>query len=126
MVELRIDDVVRADIAKMCATASQFPLSFSTFTKLSKLKPEIRKRQLPSRAHREVLIPFGYKVGFEIAEVRPERPCRHLLVLTDDRMPEPVAVARIMQEFGFRYSLRDVMTWVEKPFTVHVVEPLDV
>src|SRR3954465_9719874 len=129
MVELRIDDTVRADIAKVCASAAQFPLNFTTFTKLSKLKPRIRDRQLIDRPHREVLVPFGYKVGFEIADVRPERPCRHLIVLGPGALPEPAAVSRIMQEFGFRRSLRQVLVWPEKVDAGRqcalVVEPVD-
>lgn len=129
MVELQIDDSVRADIARVCASAAQFPLNFTTFTKLSKLKPQMRARQLVDRPHREVLVPFGYKVGFEIADVRPERPCRHLIVVGPGPLPELAAVARIMKEFSFRRSLHQVMTWLEKVDAgrqcVHVVEPVD-
>jgi hypothetical protein len=129
MVELRIDDTVRADIARACRTAHAAPLDFVSYSKLSKLKPAIRARQLPRRAHHELTIPYGYKITFEIADVRPERPCRHLMVTGPDRLPEPAAVARIMQEFGYKLPLPKVLTWVTPDaggrHTVHVVEPLE-
>lgn len=129
MVELRIDDSVRADIARACQTAHAAPLDFVAFTKLSKLKPAMRARQLPGCERHAVAVPFGYRVTFEIADVRPERPCRHLMVTGPGRLPEPAAVARIMAEFGYKLSLPKVLTWVTPDAggrnTVHVVEPLE-
>lgn len=75
-------------------------------------------------------IPVGFAATFTHEEQKGRVVCRHLSISVDGRGgPHPLAVAAIMEAFGFKNKFGRAPAWIERlpsgGIAVNVVEPLD-
>jgi hypothetical protein len=103
---LVIDEEVRSQIKACVELAAANPVYMPTLAE--RLKDPLKKEHHMAQMNRQsVKIPFAYLVTFSIEHGHPCGECRHMSmsVQRQGRIPSPLGLWMIAQEFGFWGSL---------------------
>lgn len=123
---LIIDNAVKARIQEIRALAEERPIPLEVNTLLEAGKP------IPKGSYDDfkVRIPMGFSVIFT-HETQPKGLLKHLSMSVDlaGRVPRPLAVQMLMDEFGFAMPLEKCIFWEEGcgggQVAINVLEPVD-
>lgn len=99
---LVIDKEVKSQIKACVELAEANPVDMPAL--MNRIKDPVGKAHHMAQMNRQtVKIPFAYLVTFSIEHGHPCGPCRHMSmsVHREGRIPNPIGVWMIAQEFGF-------------------------
>lgn len=132
---LVVDENVRMEILRVKRNAENNPIPFEVL---------LQRTPLGGDPRFHLFIPFGFKVVYTHEMQHGDIECRHLSMSLDKpgRVPNPVAVQMIAEEFGFVNKLIDIDSpndintpdhlwwWGEeiqggKLIAINILEPLD-
>src|SRR5215203_1828364 len=115
---LVLTPATKATIAALALRARQEPFTH----------PHIRRLFYEPKPERTIIVPYGYKVVFTVAQFRPGWLCRQLTVSGPEKWPTPGSVKALMALFDFHNDLEHCLTWPDGPVVrraVNVLEPVD-
>lgn len=127
---LVIEEEVRSQIKACVELAEANPVDMPSLMERIK-DPEQKRLHMAQMTRQTIDIPVAYAVTFSIERGHPCGDCRHMSmsVQREGRIPSPIAVWMIAQEFGFWGIIEDVAAmWVEDlqghGKAINVVQPL--
>lgn len=101
------------------------------FTIVQKIAGQTRTPELAKMNNdKTIAMPVGFRVTYTHEEQRPGLACRHLSVSNERGVPPP-AIMLLMERFGFKNTLADCGTYIERigagefEYAINVIEPLD-
>lgn len=127
---LVIDEEVRSQIKACVELAEANPVDMPTL--MERIKDPVKKEHHMAQMTRQsVKIPLAYVVTFSIERGHPCGECRHMSmsVSREGRVPNPIGLWMIAQEFGFWGSLEECAAIWEEDLQGHgkainVVQPV--